>query len=136
MHPGAGVANRRPRLERRRTGKSSERHRAARRLRNHVEALVFAVRPVRAEALDGQVDQSRIYFAQSIVTKTETFERAEREILGEHVDLLDQVDEHRAALLALEVERNAAFVGIEQNEVVRIAALLFGEQPASLLAHL
>src|SRR6202023_284217 len=101
-------------FQRRRTGKARERHRAAGRLRNHVEAFVFAVRPVRAESLDRQVNEARIYFAQSIVTETEALERTEREIFGEHVDLLNQVDEHRAALLALEVERDAAFVGVEQ----------------------
>ena len=136
MHPGAGVADRRSGLERRRTGKSGQRHRAAGRLRNHVEAFVLAVRAVRAEALDGQVDEARIYFAQAIVAEAEAFERAERKIFREHIDLLDQVDEHRAALLALEVERDAAFVGVEQNEVVGIDARLFGEQPAALLAHL
>src|SRR5579862_8675829 len=91
---------------------------------------------MRSEALDGQVDEPRIYFAQSIVAESETLKRAEREIFRQHVDLLDQVDEHRAALLALEVERDAAFVGVEQNEVVGIDALLFSEQPATLLAHL
>src|SRR5208283_2427179 len=103
MHASTGVPDGRSRLERGRTGKAGQRHRAAGRLRNHVEAFVLAVGAVRAETLDGEVDEPRIYFAQFIVAEAESFERAEREIFGEYVDLLDQVDEHRAALLALEV---------------------------------
>src|SRR6185295_8344009 len=101
-----------------------------------VEALVRAVRPGRTEALDREVDQPRIDLAKRLVAEAESFESAERVVLAEDVDLLHQLAEDLAAVVALQIERDAALVRVEQQEVVRIDALLLGQQPPTLLAHL
>src|SRR5579872_521719 len=80
MHSGAGVADGRAWLERRRSRKSGDRHRAARRLRDHVEAFVLAVRSEGAETLDRQVDDARIGFLQHVISEPEAFQRAEGEV--------------------------------------------------------
>jgi hypothetical protein len=45
-----------------------------------------------------------------------------------------QVDEDFPAASGFQIERDAALVGVEQNEVVGIDAGFFGCAPASLLA--
>ena len=112
MHSGTGIADGRAGLKRRRAGKSGDRHRAARSLRDHVEALVFAVGAEGPEALDRQVDQTRINFLQFVIAEAEAFERAERIILRHDIDLLHQVEENLLPLVALEVQRDRPFVRI------------------------
>ena len=69
------------------------------------------------------------------IAEAPALERAERVVFGEDIDLLDHLDEDFLAAFGLEVEGDAALVGVEQHEVMRIDAGLFGQQPAALLAH-
>ncbi len=72
-------------------------------------------------------------FAQHVESEPEAFQRSGRKVLSQHVHLLDQIEEHRLAALVLEVERDTALVGVEQDEVVGVGAGLFGRQPAALI---
>src|SRR5262249_50068196 len=136
VHARAGIADRRPWLQRRRAVKPGQAHRAAGGLRDHVEALVRAVRTGGAEALDREVDEARIYVAERVVAEPEPLESSERVVLAQDIDLLHEVPENLAAFVALQIERDAALVRVEQHEVIRVDTLLLGQQPPPLLAHL
>ncbi len=123
-----------PGLSGSRAGKPGQRHRAAGRLRDHVEALVGTVRPIGAEPFDTEVDQRRVDLAQVVVAQPEALQGSQRVVLGEDVHLLDQLQEHRLAALVLEVKRDAALVGVEQDEIKRIDAGALAYRPASLFA--
>ena len=57
-----------------------------------------------------------------------------REILGEDVGLLDQPAQDGAALFGLQIGGDAALVGVEQHEIMRVDPLLVGRGAAALLA--
>src|SRR2546428_6246648 len=125
-HARARVADGRAGLERRRAREAGQRHRAARGLRDHVEALVLAVGTVVAEALHGEIDQARVQGGERVVAEAHLLHPAGRLVLGHHVGLFDHVEEHGLALRVLEVERDALFVGVEQEEVARVDTGLLG----------
>src|SRR3989441_4204379 len=126
VHARARVADGGTGLERRRAREAGQRHRAARRLRDHVEALVLAVGTVGAEALHGEIDQARIQGREGLVAEAHPLHPAGRLVLGHDVGPLDHVEEHGLALRVLEVERDALLVGVEQEEVARVDAGFLG----------
>ena len=134
VHARAGVADGRAGLQRRRAGEAGERHGAAGGLRDHVEALVLAVRAVAAEALDREVDDPRVDLRQRVVAEAELLHGARRLVLGDDVRVLDHVEEHGLALRILEVQRDAPLVGVERQEVARVHAGLLGAAVAARLA--
>ena len=134
VHAGAGIADRRAGLERRRAGEPCHAHRAARGLRDHVEALVAAVGPVGAEALDRAVDQARIERVERVIAEAVPLHHAGRLVLDEDVRLLHHVEEHRLALLRFQVQRDGALVGVEQQEVAAVDTGLLGATVAAGIA--
>ena len=102
-------------------GKAGDAHRAAHRLRDRLEALEAAVRPVGAEALDRGVDQPRVQLRQHLVAEPQPVQRAGPEILHQHVGLGDHLPEQLLALLGLQIERQAALVGVQHQEEQAVA---------------
>ena len=60
---------------------------------------------------------------QRLPAEAEPVERAGAEILQEHVRLLDQLAEQLLAARRFQVERQAALVGVEQEEKEAVAVL-------------
>ena len=121
VHPGAGVADR-GKIERRRAvGGAGNAHRAAHGLGNRLEAFEIAVRPVGAEALDGGIDQPRVQFRQNIVPEAQTIQRTGSEILQQHVGPGNNLLEKFLALFGFQIQRQASFVGIEDQEKQAVA---------------
>src|SRR4051794_18835524 len=81
------------------------------------------VRAVAAEALDRRVDQPRVELLERIPAEAEAVERARPEILQQHVRLLDDLLEQPLAVVRLQVEGQAALVGVEQEEKQAVGAL-------------
>ena len=121
MHSGAGVAYGVPGLHWWAVGFAGGAERAACRLRHGVEALDVAVWPVGAEALDAGENDTRIRCGESVVAESHALYRARRQVLGDDICLLHQIKQQLLATLGLEVERDAALVGVEVEEVVRVA---------------
>src|SRR5206468_6002901 len=117
VDPGAGVTDRRARLERGRAREAGHAHGAAGGLRDHVERLVVGVGAVRPEALDREVDQARIELRERVVAEAVLLQRARGLILGDHVGLLDHLEEHGLAMRLPRVERYAVLVRVEQADV-------------------
>src|ERR1700757_3718689 len=69
VQPGAGVADRRTRLDRAAVGLAGDRHRTPGRLCNHVKSEVVPVRAIVAEALDRDIDDAGVDFADDVVAK-------------------------------------------------------------------
>src|SRR5215472_2161181 len=63
VEAGAGVADRRTRLDRAAVGLAGDRHGTPGRLRNHVKGQVIPVGAIVAEALDRDIDDPRVDFA-------------------------------------------------------------------------
>src|SRR6516165_9493061 len=134
MEASAGVADRRTRLDRTAVGLASDRHRTPRRLRNHVKGEVILIGAVVAEALDRDIDDARVDFADDVIAKAEPFDDAGGEILGKDIGLFDQPAQNGAPLVGLQIGGDALLVGVEQHEVLGIDALFVGRCAAALLA--
>src|SRR6516162_2733265 len=76
VEAGAGVADRRTRLDRAAVGLAGDRHGTPGRLRNHVKGEVILVGAVVAEALDRDIDDAGVDFADYVVAKAEPFDDA------------------------------------------------------------
>src|ERR671922_20349 len=76
VHAGARVADRRPRVRRRTVREAGDAHGPAHRLRDRLVALVLAVRPPRAEALDARVHQAWIELTHRRVVEAEALDHA------------------------------------------------------------
>jgi hypothetical protein len=124
VHAGAGIPDRRIDVGRRIFGEAGDAHRPAHGLGDRLEALESAVRPVGAEALDRGVDKSRVDLAQGCVAEPEAIERARPEILHQHVRLGDHLPEQILAGVGLEIQRQAALVGVQDQEEQAVAILL------------
>ena len=135
VQAGARIADGRAGLEGRPAGQTGHAQRAARGQRDGVEALVAAPRPGSAEALDRGIDQPRAAFAQVRVAETEAVHRTGREVFQHDVDVVRQRAEQVAALIRLEVERDAALVGVEQNEEMGIQPRPVGQETAARFAN-
>ncbi len=69
-----------------------------------------------------------------MIAEAQPLDGAGGEILDHDVGLLQHLSEDVATTRAAEVQRDAAFVGVEQHEVVRIHPLLVGGSTAPLVA--
>src|SRR6266403_3550389 len=69
QHAGAGVADRRPRLDRLAVALAGNAHRAAASLRNRVEAQPVFVRAARTEPLHLRIDNTRVEFTDDVVAE-------------------------------------------------------------------
>src|SRR5215468_4165356 len=113
VEAGARVAYRRTRLDRAAVGLAGDRHGTPGRLRDHVKGKVILVGAVVAEALDRDVDDTGVDFADDVVAKTEPFDDAGGEILGEDIGLFDQPAQNGAPLVGLKIGGDALLVGVE-----------------------
>src|ERR1700740_772057 len=113
VEAGAGVADRRTRLDRAAVGLAGDRHRTPGRLRNHVKGEGILVRAGVAKALDRHIDDARVDFADDVIAKTEPFDDAGGEILGEDIGLFDQPAQNGATLVGLQISGDALLVGVE-----------------------
>src|SRR5215472_14148503 len=89
VEAGAGVADRRTRLDRAAVGLASDRHGTPGRLRDHVKGQVILIGAILAEALDRDIDDPGVDLADDVVAKAEPLDDAGGEILGKHVGLFD-----------------------------------------------
>jgi hypothetical protein len=112
----------------------SHAHHPTRRLGDHVEALVLAVGAGQPEALDAGHDDARVRRAQALVVEAQLLHQAGREVLDHDVGALDHLQEERAALRLLQIDRHAALVRVEDEEEHRVQAGHLGPVAAGLLA--
>src|SRR5262244_1388966 len=87
VETGAGVADRRTRLDRAAVGLAGDRHGTAGRLRDHVKGEVILVGAVVAKALDRDINDAGVDFAHDVIAKAEPFDDAGGEILGKDIGL-------------------------------------------------
>src|SRR3546814_3781987 len=75
------------------------------------------------EALETGIDQARIALADHGIVEAQALHRAGREILDQHVGLLEQPADDLMAFRRFEVDREAAFVAVEIAEIAETEAL-------------
>src|ERR1700730_14307895 len=121
QHAGAGVADRRARLDGLAVALAGDAHRAARGLRDRVERQALFVRAAVAETLDLGIDDARIDRADDVVAEPEPFDRTGREVLGEDIGLLYHLLDQLQAAVGLQIDRQRALVGVVHHEIIRIA---------------
>ena len=131
----ACVADRRAGLGRGTARLACERHGAADGLRDHIEALVVLVGAIGAEPLDSREDNPRVDAAQRVIAEAKPFQRSRRHILRDDVTLPDHFQEHAFALLRLEIEGDAALVGVQQYEVIAVHIGKAGPVAPAGVAH-
>src|SRR6185295_16834359 len=100
-------------------------HGAAHRLGDGLVALVVAVGTVRPEALDARVNEAGIERPHGGIAEAETIEDARPEVLEEDIGALEELSEHLLASCGLQVQGQAALVGIEREveEAVGVRAI-------------
>src|SRR5712691_3342144 len=123
VQPRARVADRWSRLEWLRLRRTREAQSPSHGLGDHVKAHVVLVWPL-TEALDLCVDDAGIDLPDDVVAEAQPFDSAGGKILDHDVGLLQHIRKDFAAARAAKVQGDAALVGVEQHEVVRIHALL------------
>src|SRR6185312_3896164 len=116
MKAGAAVADLRAGDERRAVVETGGGGSAAGALRHVLVDLAILV-GTRAEALDRRDDHARIELLNALPGKPHAIEHAGREILHQHVAMLDQRLEHLLALLVLGVEGDRALVVVQHGEI-------------------
>ena len=92
-------------------------------MRDRLVALEVAIGAVGAEALDRRVNEARVDFRERLIAEPEPVERARPEILQEHIGLGDDLSEQPLAVIGLQVEGQAALVGVEQQKEQAVAVL-------------
>src|SRR5215831_15181824 len=102
VEASAGVTDRRTRLDRAAVGLAGDRHGTPGRLRNHVKGQVILVGAVVAKALDRDIDDAGVDFADDVVAKAKPFDDAWGEILGKDIGLFDQPAQNGAPLVSLQ----------------------------------
>ena len=112
QHAGAGVADRRPGLDRLAVALAGDAHRAAASLGDRIEAQALFVRAAVAEALDLRIDDARVERADDVIAEAQPLDRAGREILGEDIGLLGHVLDQGQAALGFEVDGDRPLVGV------------------------
>src|SRR5262245_53250801 len=120
VHAGAGVADGGAAADGLAILEPGHAHDAARRLGDHVEALVLAVRAGEPEALDAGHDDARVRGVQPLVVETEFLHHAGSEVLDGDVGPLDPAERQRAPIRVLQVDRDATLVGVEDEEEHRV----------------
>ena len=122
MQAGAAVADLRAGDERRAFAEAGGRGRAAGALRDVLVDLAVLV-GAGAEALHRRHDHARVGLVDVLPGQPHAVERAGREVLDQHVAVLDQPLEDFLALGMLGVDGDRALVGVEHREVERVRAL-------------
>src|SRR5215831_18382145 len=112
VEAGAGVADRRTGLDWAAVGLAGDRHGTPGRLRNHVKGKVILVGAVVAKALDRDIDDARVDFADDVIAKAEPLDDPGGEILGEDIGLFDQPAQNGATLVGLQIGGDALLVGV------------------------
>src|SRR3989441_3620735 len=120
VHAGARIPHVDAGDHRRTIREAGEAHAAARRLRDHLEALEVAVGAVRAEAFDGRVDRPRVQPLHGLVSEPQALHRAWPQILGDDVRLADEPPRDLLALVGFQIQHDAALVAVEQQEEVAV----------------
>ena len=82
-------------------------------MRDLLVALVVAIGAVGAKPLDRGIDEPRVDLLQRVPAEPQPIERGRPEILQEDIRLRDDLAEQPLSLLALQIERQAALVGVE-----------------------
>ena len=95
---------------------AGETHDAAHRLSDQIEAAAIAVRTGMPEPGDRAIDQTRVERMHRVIAEPETIERAGSEVLDEDVRRCRQRAHQCRALGALQVDRDRAFVAIDEVE--------------------
>src|SRR6185503_11548852 len=116
MQSGARVADLRTGDERRTLAEAGGRGRAAGALRDVLVDLAVLVW-AGAKTLHRGDDHARIELVDVLPGQPHAVERAGREILNQHVAILDQAIEDLAALRVLGVDRDRALVAVEHREI-------------------
>jgi len=78
--------------------------------------------PGEPEALEAGQDDPRVHRGEPVVVEAEPLHEPGGEVLGHHVRPLDQPQEEGVALRLLEVDGDAALVGVEEQEEHRVEA--------------
>ena len=94
-----------------------DRHQARQTLGDLVEPWSAAVRAGLPKARDAAVDDAWVYLRQRLVVNIEAVLHVRTEILDHHVGIRDQAQQHRVAVRMLQVQRQAAFVGVNILEI-------------------
>ena len=129
MKPGAGIADLRAGHQRRPVAKAGRRRRAAGALGDILVDLAVFVGP-RPKTLYRSDDHPRIEFVNMVEGKPHAVERAGREILDQHVALLDQPIEDFLALGVFAVDRDRPLAAIEHGEIKAVGTLHVAELAA------
>ena len=87
-----------------------------------------------AKALDLRIDEPGVDLLRDVVAEAQPVDGAGGEILDHDVGLLQHLRENLATAWAAEVQGDAALIGVEQHEVVRIHPRLVGGSTAPLVA--
>ena len=80
------------------------------------------VRTTGREAFDPRIDDAWVDLLDLVVAKPQPLDDPWAEVFDEHIGVLDQPTQQVAPTRMLEVARDAALVGIQQQEVERIRA--------------
>src|SRR5262249_15322279 len=134
VHAGAGVADGGAAADWLAIGEAGHAHHAAGGLGNHVEALVLVVRAGEPEALDARHDDARVRRAQPLPVEAQALHEPGREVLDDDVGALDHLEKELLAFGLLQIDGDAALVGVEHEEEHRVEARNFGAIAPRLLA--
>src|SRR5438094_1215540 len=127
------IRYRQARLHRAAAALAGEAHDAAHRLENRVVALLILVWPALPEARARDVDEPRVECRERGKVERVFAERADREILHQHVGLLRELADELAALLRAQVDGDR-FLGAVAHEVVGAVARELRLESARLVA--
>src|SRR5262249_5225391 len=114
------VADGRAALGRRPARLSGDAHHAAERLHDQVVGRLATPRPRLPKAGGRRVDQTGIFYLQSLVAEAQPFERTGPEVLNQHVGAADHAPQQGTVGVALEVERDALLAAVERHEISRL----------------
>ena len=115
------IGNRHADAHRALAGQTGDRHQAAHALGDLVEARTVGIGAVLAEAGQAHVDEPRIDRAQRLVVDAEPLLHVGPVVLDQHVGGGRQLLQDRDALGRLEVERDAALVAVQVEEIGAVA---------------
>src|SRR5262249_13243356 len=134
VQPGAAVADLRAGDERRTLAKAGGGGGAARALRDVLVDLAVLV-GTGAEALDRGHDHARIGLVNVLPGQAHAVERAGREILHQHVAVLDQPIEDFLTLGMLGVDGDRTLAAVEHGEIEAVGAFDVAQLAAGDVAH-
>ena len=91
-------------------------------MRDEIEAAALSVRPGPPKARDGAVDEAGIVLRQSLIAQAQPVERAGPKVLGDRVGRGDQLAQHLAPAIRLQVDGDPALVAVHHHEGRGLAA--------------